>query len=244
MNQQKTSLFNRLISIGFVMPFLAMLTVCSSSWALGNTATRADLATRLAIGDVVFIRVTALPFKKVAEATNSWTNHVGIVTSVSGDEPTISESTFPFSRKTTFSKFVARSEAGRVAVLRPNTALTAEQNDLVEKAAEKRMGIFYDTGFNLYSKRQFCSRFVWEVLREATGVEVGEKESFATLISRRPDLNLAFWRVWYFGKIPWQRETITPASVLSSHNLHPEFDGYVLPQETSVSAPGLDAGRV
>jgi len=63
------------------------------------------LAPRLAVGDVVFIRVTARPFREVADATGSWTNHVGV---------------------------------------------------------------FYDTGFNLHSRRQFCSRFVREVLARHT----------------------------------------------------------------------------
>jgi len=39
--------------------------------------------------------------------------------------------------------------------------------------------------------------------------------------------DLGFWKVWYFGRIPWQRETVTPASVLSSAQLRPIFDGVV-----------------
>ena len=37
------------------------------------------LSSALQIGDVVFIRVNALPFREVAAATDAWTNHVGIV---------------------------------------------------------------------------------------------------------------------------------------------------------------------
>lgn len=64
-----------------------------------------------------------------------------------------------------------------------------------------------------------------EVIEEATGIRVGEVETFATLLTRRPQTDLGFWRVWYFGQIPWQRETVTPASLLRSLELAPVFDG-------------------
>lgn len=93
-------------------------------------------------------------------------------------------------------------------------------------AARKRSGILYDTGFDLRSRRQFCSRFVREVIDEATGIRLGEVESFATLLLHNPQADQKFWRVWYLGGIPWQRETVTPASLLRDDRLHVFFDGY------------------
>lgn len=214
---------------------LSSLAVCVSSAVtaqganiteqLDQTNTR-ELGIHLAVGDVVFIRVSALPFKKVASATESWTNHVGVVIDVSGTEPLIGESTFPFSKATPLSRFVARSEGRRVEVSRLNTPLTTQQQAAVLQAAQKRMGIFYDTGFNLHSQREFCSRYVREVLNEATGIQVGEVENFSTLLSHNPKVDLTFWKIWYFGSIPWQRETVTPASLLQSTAMHSVFDGY------------------
>jgi hypothetical protein len=178
----------------------------------------------LAVGDVVFIRVSAKPFREVAAATDSWTNHVGIVLAVDGQEPLIGESTFPFSRTTTLSKFVGRSEQGRYAIARLTTELLPEQQQRVVAAAKQRSGIFYDTGFDLHSNRQFCSRYVREVLAEATGVKVGEVETFSDLLAHHPGVNLGFWKVWYFGHIPWERETVTPASLLRSPELKLVFD--------------------
>ena len=185
------------------------------------------LAQQLQVGDLVFIRVSALPFRKVAETTNSWTNHAGIVVATDGAEPVIAESTFPVSKRGGLAPFLARSEGGRVGVSRLNTPLTAEQQRSLVQAADTRMGILYDTGFDLHSRRQFCSRFVHEVLREASGVAVGETESFAALLARNPDADQAFWKYWYFGQIPWKRETVTPASVMNSPQLHAVFDGFV-----------------
>ena len=64
-----------------------------------------------------------------------------------------------------------------------------------------------------------------EIITEATGVSVGEVETFSQLLTRRPDANLGFWKAWFFGSIPWTRETVTPASLLRSAALKTVFDG-------------------
>lgn len=185
----------------------------------------AELGRSLAVGDIVFTRIGAYPFRKVAEATGTWTNHVGIVLDVSGKEPLIGESHFPFSGSTPLSRFVARSAGGRVAVMRLPTPLTAAQQVAIVAAAAQREHVFYDTGFDLHSPRQFCSRYVREVLQQGAGVDVGRVESFQALLASAPQADVGFWRVWYFGSIPWQRETVTPASVLHSPGLRTIFDG-------------------
>ena len=177
------------------------------------------------VGDVVFIRVGARPFREVADATNSWTNHVGVVVDTSGQEPVIGESKFPVSGRTPLSGFLARSEGGRVSVSQLVIEPTPEQRLQVAASADGRAGILYDTGFNLHSRRQFCSRYVREVLIEATGQSVGEVETFSHLLTSRPDANVGFWKAWYFGSIPWGRETVTPASLLRSSALRTVFDG-------------------
>ena len=138
----------------------------------------------LAVGDVIFTSVSAKPFREVAAATDSWTNHVGIVLAIDGKAPLIGESTFPFSRTTSLSKFIARSQNGRYAVARLKTDLSPDEQQRVVTAAKRRAGIFYDAGFDLHSRRQFCSRYVREVLAEATGVNVGEVQTFADLLKQ------------------------------------------------------------
>lgn len=204
----------------------------SSSMAPGNQAasleqaTIHDLGRQLEIGDVVFIRIPMLPFRKVADTTASWTNHVGIVVDISGNEPLIAESRVPFSGTMAWKRFVGRSDAGRIAVTRLKTHLGEEQCKHLRQAASRRYGILYDSGFNLHSRRQFCSRFVREVVDEATGVKLGEIETLSTLLARNPQADQKFWRVWYFGAIPWQRETVTPASLLRDASMVLYFNGY------------------
>ena len=202
----------------------------TSVWAVQTPAPDArvkldELAGLVHVGDVVFIRVPHAPFTKVADTTSSWTNHVGVVSDVSGKEPMVAESHVPFSGETPLSKFVRRSEQGRVAVMRLQRPLDAQQQIRLNHAVAVRNGILYDTGFDLHSKRQFCSRYVREVLDESIGVKLGQIESFSTLLALNPHADQAFWKAWYFGNIPWQRETITPASLLNDARLHVVFDG-------------------
>ncbi|MTD33554.1 YebB family permuted papain-like enzyme [Paludibacterium denitrificans] len=184
------------------------------------------LSTKLTAGDILFIRVPAYPFHKVAETTQSWTNHVGIVVEANRSEVLVAESKFPLSRISPLARFLSSAEGGRISVQRLNIGLTDTQQNRLQQAARARLGVFYDTGFNLHSKREFCSRYVHEIIREATGTPVGEVETFSTLLTRNPRADLGFWTLWYFGNIPWNRETITPASMLRSAALHSVFDGY------------------
>ncbi len=188
----------------------------------------------LKVGDAVFIRVAFRPFEEVAIVTQSWTNHVGIVVDVSGSEPVIAESAFPWSRLTPLSRFVERSRDQRFAVSRLNEALTPEKQKGIEASARRRLHVRYDTGFDLHSRAQFCSRFVREVLQEGAGRSVGDVETFETLLLRNPNAHVAFWRVWYFGRVPWARETVTPASVLRSPIMHLVFDGTARPERKAV----------
>lgn len=203
----------------------------ASAWSQQQAAPAAqiklgELAKQLEVGDVVFIRIPRKPFIEVADTTSSWTNHVGIVTDVSGKEPVIAESRVPLSGETSWSKFVQRSDHGRVAVTRLATLLDVQQQGKLKKAVAERRGILYDTGFDLHSHKQFCSRYVREVLHEAAGVQLGEVENFDTLLKRNPHADQGFWRIWYFGSIPWQRETVTPASLLRDGHMRLVFDGY------------------
>lgn len=182
-----------------------------------------QLLEQLHRGDLVFIRVPTPLFMQVADATGTWTNHVGVVIDEAG---TIAESRFPLSGATSLRQFVRRSTRGRVAVRRLCRPLAPPERARIGAAARRRMGIVYDTGFNLHSRRQFCSRYAREVIAEATGEELGTIECLADLLRARPEAPLWFWQLWYFGRIPWDRQTVTPASLLHSPALKTVFDGH------------------
>lgn len=184
-----------------------------------------ELEGMLREGDVVFTRIPHPPFTQIADATGTWTNHVGIVVGFNRCGAVIAESRVPVSCRTLFSFFARRSAQGRVAVLRPHRALSEAEIQRLQNAVRRRLGRLYDTGFNLRSHRQFCSRFVREVLQESTGIEAGGIETFRDLLARNPRTDLRLWKLWYFGHIPWERATVTPASLYGSPALRVVFDG-------------------
>ncbi len=198
-------------------------------------ATLAALAADVRTGDLVFTRIDVLPFREVAAATGTWTNHVGIVVGRDGGMPVVAESTFPWSRQTPLAAFIARSEAGRVAVLRLPGAWDAAAEGRLHAATQRRLGVLYDTGFNLDSPRQFCSRFVREVVLEARGQPLGQVQTLTELFAQHPQARLGFWRAWYLGQIPWQRRTVTPASLLQDPTLQTVFDGHLVANTVSAA---------
>jgi permuted papain-like amidase YaeF/Yiix C92 family enzyme len=187
----------------------------------------AELEKVLRVGDIVFTRIGGRPFTQVAAATGTWTNHVGIVVGFNLFGPVVAESRIPISCRTPFRWFVRRSAQGRIAVLRLPRSLSEEEIVLLRRSMRRRLGRLYDVGFNLKSRRQFCSRFVREVLLESTGEAIGEVQTFRELLERNPGADLRIWRMWYFGRIPWERTTVTPESLYTCRSLKVVFDGTV-----------------
>jgi len=167
-------------------------------------------------GDLVFIDVPTFLFRQVAAATGSWTSHVGLALRDEHGDLWIYESAIPTSRRVRPNAFIARSSKGRFAVVRPKEPLTDEEDGALLRAAESRMGRWYDLGFNYDGRRQYCSKFVYECYLEATGREVGALQSFRELLEANPEHGLTFWRWWFAGFIPWNRRTVSPASQLES----------------------------
>jgi hypothetical protein len=218
-------LARRFEALGVALLVCVLYSYSSSAPATERPVPVEALAAQLQVGDLVFIRLPYLLTRKIADANNSWVNHVGIVIDVSGAEPVIAESRIPRAKTGGLADFLARSEHGRVAVRRLPKRLSPEEQQALQTAARARLGAWYDLGFDLHSRKQFCSKYVREVLQQATGTSIGEVETFKTLLARHPAADQSFWKLWFLGAIPWQRETVTPASEYASIELSTVFDG-------------------
>jgi hypothetical protein len=187
----------------------------------------AVVASKPAVGDIVFTRIGGPVFSRVALTTGSWTSHVGIIVDYRNGDWLVAESGIPFVRKTPLRKFLDRSENQEFSIRRLRTEPTAAQKRAMLAFADTQMGKVYSLGFNLESKDTFCSKFVHDVVYASTHQSIGEVETFEHLLHRNPDAPLSFWRAWFLGFIPWQRTTITPASELMSPLLKPVFQNHV-----------------
>lgn len=180
------------------------------------------------VGDVVFTSIGNLLFRQVSAASACWTNHVGIIIGHDGEDYIVAESKVPLSQTTTLKKFIERSVDGRYGIRRLSGGLTDEQKQAIVEQVPGRLKVLYHTGFKYESPRQFCSKFVFDIYRDALSIPVGKVETFDTLLSNNPQARLQFWHLWFLGSIPWERKTVTPASMwfypelISVFNSHPD----------------------
>lgn len=163
-------------------------------------------------GDLIFIAVNSVLYRKVAESSGGWTSHVGIVVRDDHGEWQVYESAVFKSRLTPLAVFVGRTYDGKVAVCRLQRGVQPAELERIKQAAKQRMGIWYDFGFDFHGKGLFCSKFVYEIYKAATGVAPGRLESFRQMRATRPEVSLRFWYWWFFGFIPWDRVTVSPHS--------------------------------
>lgn len=130
------------------------------------------------------------------------------------------------STTTTLKKFVARSVKGHYAIRRLRQPITDKEKLAICAQAAGKLNIFYHLGFDHDSKRQFCSKFVHDVYRDALNIAVGKIETFSELLTFNPAASLIFWKVWFFGRVPWARRTVTPASLWHCQKLETVFDSH------------------
>ncbi|HZZ58800.1 MAG TPA: YiiX/YebB-like N1pC/P60 family cysteine hydrolase [Opitutaceae bacterium] len=199
-----------------LLPIACVALVLRSAAPGGPPASGRALATDpgLRAGDIVFTHEGGPIFSRVAAASNGWVSHVGILAGREHGIWMVAESRVPFSCLTPLPAFLARSSTGQYAIKRLNPPIDPRR---VRRAIDGRLGRLYDFGFDLDAARTtFCSKFVCAVVRESTGRSVGEVETFRRLLTRNPGAPVGFWKVWFLGRIPWERRTVTPESLFES----------------------------
>lgn len=170
-------------------------------------------------GDIVFISIPNYLYRKVSQATGSPASHVGIAFVDDDGRCHIAESRVPRCTFTPLEKYLARSDQGWYCVRRLKQTLTNDEIAKLRLECEKRQGEWYHFGFNYESDRQFCSKYVHDVFLHAVGLQVGELRNFKQLLLSRPNTPILFWRLWFLGRIPWNRLTITPESQMHTNAL-------------------------
>lgn len=169
---------------------------------------------QLQAGDVIGTAVVNPLYGQVSRATGSRVSHVGIVFPAANGGWEVAESKFPVVTFTPLEDFILRSQQDWFCVRRPRHALSPDETVRLRDACERRRGIPYDAWFRFDGRLQYCSKLVYQAFDEATGLRVGELTTFGELRRQLPDVPLAFWRLWYGGRIPWQTRTVTPASIM------------------------------
>lgn len=174
-------------------------------------------------GDVVFISNHNLLFRRVESDTKTWTSHVGVAFKNDLDKWVVYESTWPKSKITPLCEFLARSFEDRIEIKRFSTPLTSSQLRVMKMAATRQLGLSYDQGFDYSdSKTSFCSKYVYNTYLAAQ-IQMGNLQTFQQVFDENPEMDLSFWKFWFFGKIPYDRVTISPAIQIRDLKFHSVF---------------------
>lgn len=185
-----------------------------------------QVTAQLKEGDILFISIDAFLYKQVARGTGSWSSHVGFAIK-EDNQWLVIESKVPVVSKTPLRKFLSRTCNGEVSVRRLRQPLTKSEITQLKSSAEKLASNLsnklYHLGFDFDSKRQFCSKFVHLVYQDALGIKLGKVETLRQLLNDNPQASVRFWRCWFLGFIPWERQTLTPASQLTDPQLDTIF---------------------
>ncbi len=213
-------------------------TSCVSSASKSRAVTLlSDVKPQLQDGDIIFIRLADPVFARVAETMNSWETHVGIIFHDTKDGWTVYESTVPLSKKTPLDKFVAHADDQRFTIRRPMKNLTLAEKEQLRQSAASRTGKLYHLGFKYDSARLYCSKLVYDSYLEATDRKVGCIETFREVLAANPEAPVWFWRLWFFGFIPWERRCVTTTSELKDKNFVTVFDTETSKLKKTKAAP-------
>ncbi len=172
-----------------------------------------DYPQRLEVGDIVFTCIGTFLFRQISSASLCWSNHVGIIIDHNGEDYLVAESRIPLSTTTSLTRFINRSSDKCYAIRRLTTQLSDEQKNTLIAQVPKKLNKLYHTGFKYDSPRQFCSKFIFDIYKSALSIRIGEIETFQKLLSKNPNAKLQFWKLWFIGLIPWERTTVTSASL-------------------------------
>jgi len=129
----------------------------------------ASIESKLNDGDVIFTSIPNHLYQCVERASNSPTSHVGLVFKCEA-KWLVAESRIPFSCYTPLEDFIARSKHGSYAIKRMKGGLIKSEAEALKVQCELQMGQLYHLGFKYRSKRQFCSKFVYDAYKTALGL--------------------------------------------------------------------------
>ncbi|MDO6563113.1 YiiX/YebB-like N1pC/P60 family cysteine hydrolase [Amphritea sp. 1_MG-2023] len=191
-----------------------------------TNALEQKLIATLQEGDILFISIDAFLYKQVAKGTGSWSSHVGFAIQ-ENNQWFVIESKVPVVRKTPLRQFLQRTCHGEVMVRRLKQPLSSKEIERLKasasKLANKLSNRLYHLGFDFESERQFCSKFVHLVYKDALNIGLGKVQTLEQLLQENPQASVRFWRCWFLGFIPWQRKTLTPASQINDEQLRTIF---------------------
>jgi hypothetical protein len=211
---------------------IAMLAICLSIYAKKrfydpehrlsiskNEIKNLVIHDQLKDGDLIFQTSTSRQSLAIQLATKSKYSHCGLIFK-NQDNYFVFEAVQPV-KLTPLDKWIAKGQDGHYVIKRLKNAdhdLSPGALKKMKQVCETFKGKNYDTAFEWYDNRIYCSELIWKVYQRATGIEIGKLEKLSdfdlTNIAVKSKLTER-----YGNKIPFNEIVISPVSIFKSNLL-------------------------
>jgi hypothetical protein len=167
-------------------------------------------------GDLIFQTCKSAVGFVIRDATNSWFDHLGIVTKRNGKwfvyeaiEPVVF---------TPLREWVERGVLSQATVMRLRDATplaSSEKKASLESAMESNAGKHYDYLLGWSDDSMYCSELVWKVFHSALGVDLCPTRRFSDFNLGAKSVKLYVAKL-YKGKPPLAETVVSPRDVFDS----------------------------
>lgn len=140
-----------------------------------------------------------------------------------GSDGEVVEAWTPVAKRTPLSEFLAR-DSGKYIQLRLKPEYRSKQViDEVVKVADSYVGREYDYHFEESEDKIYCSELIYKAYDKGAGIPAGKIQKISDFDKKVAE---AYWREHFNGKIPWERNVISPAGLLMTDKFDVLYSGY------------------
>lgn len=167
-------------------------------------------------GDVIFQPSQSFQSKAIEIATGSHYTHCGIVY-LKGGKPYVFEAIRTV-QSTPLDQWLKRGTGGQYVLMRPQTALSDEQERALRKAALPFRDKGYDLLFNWSDEAIYCSELIWKLYDRALGVQLTPLKTFRDYKLDHAEVQRQV-KERFKVDIPWDEPVIAPSDLMESSYL-------------------------
>lgn len=202
-----SKLLKLIVLLSFLLPFLGI-----------NNA-RADMASSLLAGDIIFHTSQSNQSIAIQKATNSKYSHMGIILFKQGKAYVFEASKTV--RYTPIKDWIARGAGKNYVVKRlkdRDQLLTNSAIEELTKYANQFQGKIYDLTFEWSDERMYCSELVWKMYARGLNLQLGELQQIKDFNLTNPIVKAKLYER-YGSNIPLDEPVISPQAIFDSELL-------------------------
>ncbi|MBK5072385.1 YiiX family permuted papain-like enzyme [Budviciaceae bacterium CWB-B4] len=164
-------------------------------------------------GDIIFHTSRSSQSQAIQLATHSPYSHMGIIL-FKNKKPYVYEASKRV-QYTPLNQWIERGTNGKYVIKRLKQPLTVEQQQQIQKTAQRYANAPYDLSFSWSDERLYCSELVWKIYFNALGMKIGNLQKLREFdLTSSPVKKKLAER--YGSSIPLDETVISPDAIFDS----------------------------